>query len=66
MSEHPDKQKWIDLATQELRGKPLVSLDWVTPEGIPVKPLYSAEDIEGMEHVNAMPGLPPYVRGPKS
>jgi methylmalonyl-CoA mutase len=66
MSEHPDKQKWIDLATKELRGKPLESLDWMTPEGIPVKPLYSAEDIEGMEHVNTMPGLPPYVRGPKA
>ena len=66
MSEHPDKQKWIDLATKELRGKPLESIDWLTPEGIPVKPVYTAEDIEGMEHVNTLPGLPPYVRGPKA
>ncbi|MGD9285986.1 MAG: methylmalonyl-CoA mutase [Desulfobacterales bacterium] len=66
MSEHPDKQKWVDLATKELRGKPLESLDWMTPEGIPVKPLYSAEDIEGMAHINTLPGLPPYVRGPKA
>ncbi len=66
MSEHPDKQKWIDLAAKELRGKPLESLDWLTPEGIPVKPVYTAEDIEGMEHVNTLPGLPPYVRGPKA
>ncbi len=66
MSEHPDKQKWIDLAIKELRGKPLASLDWLTPEGIPVKPLYTAEDLEGMEHVNTLPGLAPYVRGPKA
>ncbi len=64
MSVHPDKQKWIDLATKELRGKTLDSLEWMTPEGIKVKPLYTAEDIEGMEGVNTLPGLPPYVRGP--
>jgi methylmalonyl-CoA mutase len=66
MSEHPDKQKWIDLATKELRGEPLESLDCLTPEGIPVKPMYTAEDIEGLEHVNTLPGMPPYVRGPKA
>ncbi len=66
MTEHPDKQKWIELATRELRGKPLEALDWMTPEGIPVKPLYTAEDIEGMAHVNNLPGLAPYVRGPKA
>ena len=66
MSDHPDKQKWIELATKELRGKPLESLDWLTPEGIPVKPVYTAEDLEGMEHVNTLPGLAPYVRGPKA
>ena len=36
----------------------------MTPEGIRVKPLYTAEDIEGMEHVNTLPGLAPFVRGP--
>ena len=66
MSEHPDKEKWVELATKEMRGKPLESLDWMTPEGIPVKPLYTAEDIEGMAHVNTLPGLAPYVRGPKA
>ena len=64
MPEHPDKQKWTDLATKQLRGKPLESLNWETPEGIRVKPLYTAEDLEGMEHVNTLPGLDPYVRGP--
>jgi len=66
MSEHPDKKKWEEVATKELRGKPLESLNWMTPEGIPVKPLYTAEDLEGMEHLNSLPGFPPYVRGPKA
>jgi methylmalonyl-CoA mutase len=66
MSEHPDRQKWIELATKELRGKPLAALDWMTAEGIPVKPLYTTEDLEGLAHVNTLPGLPPYVGGPKA
>jgi methylmalonyl-CoA mutase len=66
MAEHPEIQKWIDLATKELRGKPLDSLNWQTPEGIPVKPIYTAEDLAGMEHVNTIPGYAPYVRGPKA
>ncbi len=64
MAEHHDKQKWTNLATKQLRGKSLQSLNWETPEGIRVKPLYTAEDLEGMEHVNTLPGLEPYVRGP--
>ncbi|MCD6186168.1 MAG: methylmalonyl-CoA mutase [Deltaproteobacteria bacterium] len=66
MSEHKNKQKWAEIATKELRGKPLESLDWDTPEGIKIKPLYTAEDIEGFECVNTLPGIPPYVRGPKA
>jgi methylmalonyl-CoA mutase len=64
MSEHPDKQKWVELATKQLKGKSPETLEWMTPEGINVKPLYTAEDIEGLECVNTLPGLPPYVRGP--
>ncbi len=66
MSEHSNKQKWIETAEKELRGKPIESLDWNTPEGIKVKPLYTAEDIENLECVNTLPGLAPYVRGPKA
>jgi methylmalonyl-CoA mutase len=66
MSEHPDIEKWTGLATKELRGKPLDSLNWHTPEGITVKPLHTAEDLEGMAHVNTLPGLAPYVRGPNA
>ncbi|BBO90048.1 methylmalonyl-CoA mutase [Desulfosarcina ovata] len=64
MSKHPDLQKWKDLAAKQLRGKALEDLDWDTPEGITVKPLYTAEDIAGLPHVNTLPGYAPYVRGP--
>ncbi len=35
-----------------------------TPEGVPVRPLYSSRDLEGLDHLGGLPGLPPYVRGP--
>ncbi len=64
MSEHPQKQEWTELATKLLKGKSPDALNWMTPEGIRVKALYTAEDLEGMEHVNTLPGLAPFVRGP--
>ncbi len=64
MSHHPDREKWEELAGKLMKGKPLESLNWQTPEGITVKPLYTAEDLEGLESVNTLPGLAPYVRGP--
>jgi methylmalonyl-CoA mutase len=38
--------------------------DWLTPEGIPVKPIYTAEDREGLPFVDTLPGIAPYLRGP--
>ncbi len=64
MAEHPKYQDWKALAEKQLRGKPLDSLTWNTPEGIAVKPLFTAEDLEGMPQVNSLPGFSPYVRGP--
>ena len=66
MAKDVEMKKWKDLAIKELKGKPLESLDWHTPEGIPVKPMYTAADLEGMEHMNTLPGLEPYVRGPRA
>ncbi len=64
MSKHPKHQEWVDLAEKQMKGKPIDSLNWDTPEGIEIKPLYTAEDIEGIESANTLPGLDPYVRGP--
>ncbi|MBW1890166.1 MAG: methylmalonyl-CoA mutase [Deltaproteobacteria bacterium] len=64
MSKQPSIEKWKELATKQLRGKPLDSLNWETPEGIEVKALYTAEDLENMDHIGTLPGFEPYVRGP--
>jgi len=66
MAKQVEIKKWRDLAEKELRGNPLESLDWNTAEGIPVKPMYTAADLEGMAHLNTLPGLEPYVRGPRA
>jgi len=66
MAEHPVKQKWSELAKKELKGQPVETLNWMTPEGILVKPLYTAEDLEGLDFVDTLPGFPPYVRGVKA
>ncbi len=64
MAEHPQWQQWKELAEKQMKGKSVDTLLWDTPEGIPVKPLYTAEDLENLEHVNTLPGFDPYVRGP--
>jgi len=57
---------WLDLATKELKGADPASLIWNTPEGIAVKPLYTADDLEGLEHLNSTPGMAPFTRGTKA
>jgi methylmalonyl-CoA mutase len=53
-----------DWATEAAAGQPIESLDWQTPEGIAVKPLYSAADLEGLDFLDTRPGIAPYLRGP--
>ncbi len=54
---------WQQLVTKELRGRPLDDLTWHTPEGIDVKPLYTAEDTADIPHMNNLPGFSPFTRG---
>ncbi|WP_337268278.1 methylmalonyl-CoA mutase [Oryzifoliimicrobium ureilyticus] len=56
---------WRSLAESELRTSP-EKLVWQTPEGIDVQPLYTAEDLEGLEHLDNLPGFAPFVRGPRA
>ena len=58
--------KWEELAKKELRGKPLSSLNKITPEKINIKPLYTSDDVKNLESANTLPGFEPYVRGPKA
>ncbi len=53
-----------NIATNQVA--PQTESTWLTPELIPVKPFYTKDDIQGMEHLNYAAGLPPYLRGPYS
>ncbi|WP_142849726.1 methylmalonyl-CoA mutase [Telmatospirillum sp. J64-1] len=68
MSDFPKKTlaDWQSLASKDLKGASPETLVWTTPEGIAVKPLYTAADLEGLEHLDSLPGFPPYVRGPRA
>ncbi len=68
MAEFPKatSEDWRRRAETELKGRPLAELNWTTPEGIEVKPLYSAEDLAGLAHLDTMPGAAPYLRGPRA
>jgi methylmalonyl-CoA mutase len=59
-------EKWKELATAQMKGKSPDELTWETAEGIPVKPLYTSADTKGLEYVNTMPGMSPYIRGPQA
>ncbi len=68
MAEFPKKSlaEWRALAEKDLGGKGVDTLLWETPEGIAVKPLYTAEDLEKLESLGTLPGFPPYLRGPRA
>jgi methylmalonyl-CoA mutase len=60
----PTLDDWRALAAKDLRGADVDErLTWHTPEGIDVKPVYTAADIEGIEATGSLPGFPPFVRG---
>ena len=51
------------LVSGEIKNKSLDDLNWQTPEGIKVKPLYTADDLVGVAHKDNLPGFFPYTRG---
>ena len=57
---------WRDLVAQELTSGTSESLCRQTPEGITVKPLYTAADLDDMAQRDSLPGFPPYLRGPRA
>ncbi len=73
MADFPKKtlDDWRDLAAADLKGGALKDLVWRTPEGIEVKALYTAADLEALEQdgagiAAALPGFAPFVRGPRA
>ncbi|MGB3388437.1 MAG: methylmalonyl-CoA mutase [Pseudaminobacter sp.] len=62
---YPHLDQWRGLAKKEAKRDP-DTLVWNTPEGIPVKPLYTADDLEGIGHLGSLPGFAPFLRGPRA
>jgi methylmalonyl-CoA mutase len=56
-------ERWQELAAGELERRRPDDLVWRTPEGIDVRPLYTEEDVAGLEHLGTLPGEPPFLRG---
>ena len=57
---------WRAAAAQSLKGAAPESLNWRTPEGIVIKPLYTAADLQGLPHTDTLPGFEPFIRGPQA
>ena len=57
---------WAERAAKELKGKDPASLTWESPEGIDIKPVYTEADTDGLDHMDAPPGVEPFTRGPRA
>jgi methylmalonyl-CoA mutase len=65
----PDSSRldlWKKAAARSAPGGDVAALGWVSPEGIPVGPLYTRRDADGLPHADALPGFEPFVRGPQA
>jgi len=61
-----DLARWRELAIKERKGADPDTLVWTTPEGIPVKPLWTQADVENLEFYDTIPGDFPFLRGPRA
>jgi methylmalonyl-CoA mutase len=59
-------QQWTQAAAKSAPGGEVSALTWTTPEGIAVKPLYTAADLEGLKYADTLPGFEPFIRGPQA
>ena len=57
---------WGQLVEKQSKGITPEEFTWHTPEGIPLKTLYTAEDIQELPYTNTLPGFSPYIRGPQA
>jgi methylmalonyl-CoA mutase len=59
-------EAWQKAATKSAPGGDVSALNWKTPDGIIVKPLYTAEDTANLPYANTLPGFEPFLRGPQA
>jgi methylmalonyl-CoA mutase len=58
--------EWQKLAAREVKGQDVADLVWTSPDGLRIKALYTAGDLEGLEFADTLPGLFPFLRGPRA
>ncbi len=61
-----DLEAWQSAAAKSAPSGDLARLQWKTPEGLTVKPLYTRRDLEGLPYTDTLPGFAPFVRGPQA
>lgn len=61
-----DLQAWAKAAAKSAPEGRVENLNWVTPDGIVVKPLYTADDLTGLPYADTLPGFEPFLRGPQA
>ncbi|RTQ37215.1 methylmalonyl-CoA mutase [Variovorax gossypii] len=61
-----DLEAWAKAAAKSAPGGDVSALNWITPDGISVKPLYTAADLQGLKYTDTLPGFEPYLRGPQA
>jgi methylmalonyl-CoA mutase len=62
----PGVDAWAKSAARSAPEGDVNRLNWQTPEGLTVKPLYTAQDVQGLAHANTLPGFEPFIRGPQA
>ncbi|MDR2880914.1 MAG: methylmalonyl-CoA mutase family protein, partial [Azoarcus sp.] len=64
-TKQPDLDAWTKAASKQAPEGNIENLNWITPEGLTVKPLYTKADVEGLAYTDTLPGFEPFVRGPQ-
>lgn len=62
----PGLDVWAKAAAKSAPAGDVAKLDWTTPEGLTVKPLYTRADVADLPYADTLPGFEPFLRGPQA
>ena len=65
-SDSSNLEAWLKAAAKSAPGGNIDALNWATPEGITVKPLYTKQDVADLDYTDTLPGFAPFLRGPQA
>ena len=66
MNDRTNTSQWQQMAQKELKGASPTDLETTTSGGLAIKPLYTEEDLSGLDHLGSLPGFAPFTRGPRA